>query len=749
MFGLIVTMLSVISTIALAGIVLSNNRRSALHVFMFLLSLGLAGSIGSNYFTTYYTDGSHVLLWIRWTMFFAALAIPSWYLFLRNFPKHTLVIPQRTVVIVTISTLVVMLLAISPWMFTGVTIADGNVSPQPGFGLPIFFLAFIIYLILLGKEFIHKFRSYKGVERAQLIYILIATIVSFAIIIMFNVFAPLVFHSSTLVPLTNIAPLLFTIIVAYAIVKHRLMDIRIIAKRAGVYVASIIVVLLIALLLYRLETAYFKETIPPGSWGPIVLLFSLIIYNHIRRYLEFIANRYFFTSLYNYQATLEELGKKLTFTINLSEIIDSIIKTIKHTMRLDRAGVLLYDEHSSNYKIYRTEGFTESNGISLVRNNFLTNYLVQSRKPILYQELEQLKETGNGNKGEIEKLKTNMRRIEAHICLPLLVKDKLIGIIVLGQKVSKDAYTKEDLRLLEAVTNQASIAVENARLYDEVQEFTRTLQVKVNEQTAELRKKDAVLESNNAQLQQMLKTQSEFLDIASHQLRTPVSVMRGFVEMLQDGTMAKLPKEKQAEFIESASEKGSKLDKIISDILAASELSSQKFAVDNQSPSIQLEDVVDQTVKSFTLEAERREIDLQWKKPASPLPSVLGNTKFLEHAVSNLISNALKYTPSTGMVNEARGSRKTKGRVKVTMKPENGAIIICVADNGIGIPKDDIPKLFTKFTRASNATDMYTDGTGLGLYIIKEIVEGHRGKVWVESTEGKGSTFFMSLPTAR
>ncbi len=310
MFGLTVTILSVISTIALAGIVFSNNRRSALHVFMFLLSLGLAGSIGSNYFTTYYTDSARVLLWIRWTMFFAALAIPSWYLFLRNFPKRSLVIPRRSAIIVSVSALIVMLLAISPWMFTGVTITDGNISPQPGFGLPLFFLAFIIYLILLGKEFVHKFRSYRGMERAQLIYILIATIVSFAIIIIFNVLAPLVFHSSTLVPLTNIAPLLFTIIVAYAIIKHRLMDIRIIIKKTTVYVSSIVCVLLIALALYWLEITFFKETIGPGVWGPIVLLIGLIIHNPIKKRFEDIANKHFFTSLYNYQATLEQLGKK-------------------------------------------------------------------------------------------------------------------------------------------------------------------------------------------------------------------------------------------------------------------------------------------------------------------------------------------------------------------------------------------------------------------------------------------------------
>jgi len=106
----------------------------------------------------------------------------------------------------------------------------------------------------------------------------------------------------------------------------------------------------------------------------------------------------------------------------------------------------------------------------------------------------------------------------------------------------------------------------------------------------------------------------------------------------------------------------------------------------------------------------------------------------------------LKYTPSTVQVKEARADRKTKGIVEVSIAQENNNLVVKVKDNGIGIPKKEIPKLFTKFARASNATAMYTDGSGLGLFIVKEIIGGHKGKVWVESEIGKGSTFFVKLP---
>jgi len=727
MFGSIVTILSVVSTIALAAVVLSNNRRSALHIFLFSLSLGLAGSIGSNYFTTYYTDASQVLRWIRWTMFFAALAIPSWYLFLRNFPSHALTIRKSVVALIAISAIVIMALALSPWMFSGVTLTDGNISPQPEFGLAVFFIMFIGYLVALGREFIRKFRSYTGMEKAQLRYILIATIVSFSIIISFNVIGPFAFRTSALVPLTNIAPLLFTAIVAYSIVRHRLMDIRVIFRKTSVYATTIVFIMLVALGLYRIESAFFEKSIPPGTWGPIVLLFSLLIYNPVRNLLEKIANKYLFTSLYNYQATLEELSRKLTFTINLAEIVDSIIRTIKETMRLDRAGVLLYDERSTNYKVYRTEGFTESNGISLVRNNFLTKYLVETRKPVLYQELESLRSNGNGDKGEIAKLKTNMRRIEAHICLPLLVKTRLIGIIVLGQKVSRDAYSNEDLRLLESVSNQASIAIENARSYDRIQQFNRTLKQKVDEQTKEIK-------HQNIHLQELIKMKSEFLQIASHQLRTPLSAIRGLLSMQADGDFEKLPKDQvkiqQRKMLESAN----RLSNIVNDLLDAMEL--EGGYLNFQYEKVDLESTLDAIIQELKPNYDRKGLFLKLEKPRKPLPKIEAEPKYLREALENFIDNAEKYT--------------NKGGTTITISLKNNYVTIEIADTGIGISKNDMPKLFHKFSRGEKSTFQHTDGSGLGLFIAKNIIDEHHGRISIDSPgEGKGTTVTVVLPISQ
>ncbi|MFA6099030.1 MAG: HAMP domain-containing sensor histidine kinase [Patescibacteria group bacterium] len=286
---------------------------------------------------------------------------------------------------------------------------------------------------------------------------------------------------------------------------------------------------------------------------------------------------------------------------------------------------------------------------------------------------------------------------------------------------------------------KANFAQEKSR--QALQELTDTLEIKVNDQTQDITAK-------NARLEKLLEVRSEFLDIASHQLRTPVSMIRGVLSMIRDGDLQRLPKEKQIQFIENAWQKGDKLDIIINDILAASEFDTQAFVVDSKTPRISLEDVVSQVIKEFQLEAEQRGIELKWRPPKKHLPKIKGRANFLEQAISNLIGNAFKYTPSTNMVKEARSRRKKKGVVEVTISQIKQDIVVKVADNGIGIPKDEVRKLFDKFVRASNATAMYTDGSGLGLFIVREIVDGHHGKVWVESELNKGSTFSFSIPVA-
>mgnify|MGYP001599781719 CR=1 FL=1 len=217
--------------------------------------------------------------------------------------------------------------------------------------------------------------------------------------------------------------------------------------------------------------------------------------------------------------------------------------------------------------------------------------------------------------------------------------------------------------------------------------------------------------------------------------------------MMAEGDFEKVTPEEKKKYVHNAFEKSLKLEQIISDILVTSELDTADFTVNNKNAQvIQLEDLVEKAIADIKFEAEQRKISLEWTKPEKALPPIAGYEQYLSHAFFNLIDNAVKYTPSIGRTSETRDTRTEPGQVKVSLAMQEQELIFMVQDNGIGIPKDEIRNMFKKFSRASNARNMYTDGSGLGLFIIKEIVEGHGGRVTVESELGKGSTFKIFLP---
>jgi two-component system sensor histidine kinase VicK len=222
----------------------------------------------------------------------------------------------------------------------------------------------------------------------------------------------------------------------------------------------------------------------------------------------------------------------------------------------------------------------------------------------------------------------------------------------------------------------------------------------------------------------------DFVSMTSHQLFTPLSIIRGHIALMIEGSLGKIT-EKQKNFLDQSMHATKKMVSLVSELLSISRLEERKITL-NFAPT-NIVDVIDSTISELEPLAARNSIHLISKISRKSIPLVVIDGEKISQVMQNIIDNAIKYTPKKGTV-----------QIDITVETDN--LVISVSDNGIGIPKDDLPKLFQRFFRSSNTLSLDSKGTGLGLYIAKVIVERHQGKIWAESTENKGSTFYIALP---
>ena len=254
-------------------------------------------------------------------------------------------------------------------------------------------------------------------------------------------------------------------------------------------------------------------------------------------------------------------------------------------------------------------------------------------------------------------------------------------------------------------------------------------EVRTREKLAELTKE---LEKKNIELQKLDKAKSEFISIASHQLRTPISIIKGFISMLVEGTYGPLPDKVKDILSQKISASNDRMSKLIDDLLDLSRMEGGRMQFDWQ--FIKLPELIQSVTEELSPKAQEKNIDLKYVCDVSKNTFARADQGKLRQVIFNLIDNAIKYT-TQGFV-EVKVTKATEGKARIAVK-----------DSGIGMDKEELQMIFGKFERGRRAPRINTEGAGLGLYIAKKILEEHRGKIWAESEgEGKGSTFFVELP---
>ncbi|OGY30391.1 MAG: hypothetical protein A3F35_03000 [Candidatus Woykebacteria bacterium RIFCSPHIGHO2_12_FULL_45_10] len=650
-------------------------------------------------------------------------------LFSKVFPKQEAPISKGLWFLLLLPALIILVLSPTPLNIEKVTFTDSGQELVVGPLYTPFFIYFALYLIGTFINLFRKFKRGTGLEKLQIQYLVLGLVAASIFALLLNVILP-IFGFSTLVSLGPFAALFLVGSVSYAIIKHRLLDIEIIIRRSVVYSALLATLTVFySIIVFGLNRIFLPTGAAafPRPTDLVAIMLVAFTVDPLKRLIEKTTDKVFFKARYNAEETISSLSEEISSIINLDELLLAIKNSLAETVKMSKFAVYLKVNGNFN-RIGIKDGFDKSLETTVESKYFLNEILEKIPQLLIVDELKQRIEEGseNFNKNLIETCES-LRKSGVAIVVPLISKDKVTGAIFLGEKLSGDLYSNEDLKLLEILGHQAAIAIENARLYEEQKQFAGKLQVEVKKATTDLVKA-------NDRLKDLDKAKDEFVSVVSHELRTPMTAVKSYVWLVLNGKAGPLNPKTQ-EYLSKVYQSSERLITMINDVLDVSHIETGRLNIDLQpvSPIKAAQEVID----TLIAKANEQKIALIVKKDDT-IPLISADIQKLSEVLTNLIGNALKFT-------------KAGGSITVAFQKSGNMIETAVTDTGVGMSKDDLAKLFSKFGRleSSYATMASTGGSGLGLYITKSYLELMHGKIWVNSTVGKGTTFTFALPISQ
>jgi len=588
-----------------------------------------------------------------------------------------------------------------------------------------YFEYFIIYFFsLLSYSFILLFSKY---SRATLSVKQNTGYAVFAILIFYIslIIDTYIWYGVAIPPVGNFILNALFVLVFYFFLSKRIIDFKLVLRKSTVTISSMVLMFFIIIILKYLSVIFLQDVLIWDDYGLLVL--AVFLYPYIKKNLFHFANKHFFTSLYDPGKVITRFNKNLRSIIEIDEIYRLLDKTFSRTFHAGAFGILFYNYDNKKYYIKYNTGFNIYSDVEFESDTMLFRKYIEKDKVIIVNKL--LK--------DIQFKKRKMLNIFKHfgieIIIPLVIKEKVLGIIVLSAKKSGDVYNNEDIDVLDVIGSQATVAIDNALKYEEIKRFKFKLQREVKRATQEL-------QVVNDELKRVDADKTGFISIASHQLRTPLTVIKGYSSMILEGNFGKLEKTTN-DAMSKVFTSSERLIELVEDLLDISRIESGKQVYEFKKG--QLEDLIDNIVDSLAMSAKEKKVDLVWKKPKKSLSPIEIDVEKLRQSCMNLIENAIKYTSK---------AKRDDAQVKVEISEDlkQNRIVVRVKDNGLGISKEDIKNLFTKFYRGKDKTIAAIEGTGLGLYIAKQIIVKHGGDVEVKSSgENKGAEFTFWIPVAK
>jgi signal transduction histidine kinase len=428
---------------------------------------------------------------------------------------------------------------------------------------------------------------------------------------------------------------------------------------------------------------------------------------------------------------LHHLTVKIGSTLDRETIVRSGLQAIVGSLSYDHAWAALWDSHRQTFHRIQAEGIS-AHPEALVRDTHipltsqdLLYTTLHSQHGIVIEDIQAiLNQCHPATRQMLADAGTR-----SGIALPLISQNQPLGVLIAGSHHLRSIPITEQ-NLLSTVAHQMAIALDTALAYDEIETLNIGLETKVQERTAELQQANLDLECANDRLKELDRMKSQFLSHCSHELRTPLTSIKGFTENLLHGMVGPLA-ERQHLYLTRISANANRLTRMIADLLDLSRIEAGTIRLAHQSISLSdlLEEVSQELLPLTQTKAQHLTVEITGESL-----SVWGDPDRLHQIVTNLVHNAHKFTPQDG-------------RIRVTACPSPpDHILLSISDNGSGIPLEAQANLFQPFYQAHRVPEIGTQGLGLGLSIVKQLVELHGGTISVESQAGEGATFRIRLP---
>lgn len=710
----------------LAIFVFANNRKKLINIFF---SITIAGAAFWDLTIYFFVNSSAdtVNFWMQSTYFSVNFAVVFFLLFSFFFPYGSFPKNIFTRIFIFISVISFYSVTLIPHFIARENFYfAGELKTIFGVGYYIHSIIVFTFYAWAFKNLYVKFKSSEGIIRSQLLYLSVGIFLTFSISLITNLIVyPFTTNFAWLGPVTNI---FLSISVAYSITRYRLMDIKVVLRRGAVVVATLVTLALIFGGAIMFLSKFSGSNIDTPSFAIlIVVALSIFLMNNlIKERITNIFNKLFFAPLYNKEVVLNELAQRIPKILDFEELVDVIIKTTQSILQIEKISLWSINRFKKEFVELKSVGFTGKENNIFVSDDELLKYFLAYNEPVVYHEI--------GNISDNEKsivynrilsgLKNKMEERSVDIIIPLFFKRNVIGMMFLGKKIDDTSYSREDINVLKVIVSQSAVAIDNAKLYTEIQQFADKMKKEVRRATSELRQV-------NKQLTKLDKAKSEFISIASHQLRTPLTAIKGYASMILDGDYGKVNKSIRPA-IDRIFIGANRMSTLVENLLNVSRIESGKIVYNMRDVDFKI--VVDSLVKKFKVMAYNKKLKLDYICIGNNFHINADEVKVMQ-VVSNIIDNAVKYTEEGGI------------EVKLELASDGTDLILSVKDTGVGIDKEDMLNVFQKFTRGKKVTLLYTDGLGLGMFFSKKIVEAHKGKIWVESEgDDKGSTFYVRLP---